>query len=241
MSELYDRCTFSEWQDIILTASDYHNLIKSALEMFIKYKLDLQRCDMWKFACQIADQQSPDMKQFEIFNYIFHSNGVNPQEFATNLKSILNKSINKINALRIIGTPNTGKSLIANCIVEPFITCYMNNHASENEFYLSNMLNKGVILCEELYITIATAEDFKSVLGGQPIDVSKKHNEKQLLSRTPVIITSNYSKFGRGHISPLDENALAIRCFNYYFTHPIKPAITVTWQQFYLFMLAHMI
>lgn len=240
VSELFDRCSFQEWQQIVLMCNDYHNLIKSALELYIKYKLDSQRSNMWDYACNYAKQADPDAQQFDIFNFIFHNNGIDPSEFAYNLKAILNKECHKINALRIVGSPDAGKSLISNCIVEPFITCYMNNHASENEFYLSNMLNKSIILCEELYITIATAEDFKSVLGGQPIDVSKKHNEKQLLARTPCIITSNYLKFGRGHLSPVDENALSIRCFNYRFNHPVKPHVTCTSQQFYLYLMAHM-
>ena len=99
----------------------------------------------------------------------------------------------------------------------------MNNHGSENEFYLSNMLKKSIILCEELYITITTAEDFKSVLVGQPIDITKKFNEKQLSQRTPFVITSNYSRFGRGHLPPTVENALSIRCYNYILNSAFKP------------------
>lgn len=194
---------------------------------------------MWDFALSKAKEVAPNPLQWEVFNKIFHLNGIDPAEFAMNLHAVLNKTQNKMNTLRIVGQSETGKSLIANCIVFPFITCYMNNHSSENEFYLSNMLNKAIILCEELYVTIATAEDLKSVLGGQPLDTSKKHQEKQLLCRTPVIITSNHERFGRGHLPPIDENALAIRCFTYRFNIPIKPEIQIEWQQLYLYLSAH--
>lgn len=220
--------------------SDYHFLLNSALEIYIKYELEEQRKGMWDYAINLAKKHEPEFDQFEVIHLIFHSNNIDPIEFANNLKGLLEKTTKKINCLRLIGSPNSGKTLLANLIVEPFIPCYMNNHASENEFYLSNMLNKAIILCEELYITTATAEDFKSVLGGQPIDISKKHQEKQLLSRTPVIVTSNYSKFGRGHLPPVDENALALRCFNYQMNQEVRPNITVTWPQLYLYLLSHL-
>lgn len=193
---------------------------------------------MWKYACQKATQQScPDLESFEAIDEIFNRNQVNPKLFALAVRNVLSKSKLKINCLRIYGAPNSGKTLIANCIVKPFICCYNNNHGSENEFYMANMLNKSIILCEELYITIATAEDFKSVLGGQPIDIAKKFNEKQLLSRTPVVITSNYERFGRGHLSQTDENALKIRCENFCFNYEVSPKVTIEWQQLYLYLM----
>lgn len=240
ISELYDKCEFSDWQEIVKYVN-YHDLIKTALELHIKFKLDTQRLNLWKYATKLASKCLPDSKQFEEFEKIFSYNNLDPCEFALNLKTVLEKTEPKINAIRLIGSPNSCKTLISNCIVEPFICCRMNNHGSENEFFMSNMLNKSIIQCEELYITIATAEDFKSVLGGQPIDIAKKFNEKQLLMRTPVIITSNYSRFGRGHIPPTDENALALRCYNYHLTFAYKPIVTLQWEQFYLFLLSRML
>lgn len=240
VSELYDRCTFSDWQEIC-KFSDYHALIKTALELHIKLQLDKQRENMWKYATNAALKCELDSQQFNEFDKIFRLNNIDPSTFAWTVKNILEKHESKINAIRITGLPDTGKTLISNCIVEPFICCRMNNHGSENEFFMSNMLNKAIIQCEELYITIATAEDFKSVLGGQLIDIAKKFNEKQLLTRTPVIITSNYDRFGRGHIPPTDERALAIRCYNYKFNSKVSPNCKLEWQQFYLYLLSVMV
>lgn len=191
---------------------------------------------MWIYAISKYTLGLVDPEQQFVFQELFSANQVDPHHFATSLMTVLNKSQQKINCLRIYGTPNSCKSLIANLIVEPFICCYMNNHGSENEFYASNMLNKSIILCEELYVTVATAEDFKSILGGQPIDISKKFNEKQLLCRTPVVITSNYYLLGRGHLPALDENALNIRTITYHFNTEFKPRVKLTCDQFYHFM-----
>lgn len=195
---------------------------------------------MWKYAVEKASKCTPSTLQFREFDKIFEINNIDRHEFCTALKAVLEKTHEKVNSFRLVGLPNSCKTLISNCIVEPFITCRMNNHGSENEFYLSNMLNKSIIQCEELYVTIATAEDLKSVLGGQPIDIAKKFNEKQMLSRTPVIITSNYTRFGRGHLPPTDENALAIRCYSYIMNYAYKPFCKLEWQQFYLYLLNHL-
>lgn len=236
-SELYDKCSFDEWQ-YICQFSEYHKLINTSLELYIKLNLELQRKNLWQYACKLATKQLPDREQFYVFDKIFATNNVDRKVFAQAVQSLLTKSQIKINGLRIIGSANSGKSLLANCLVAPFICCYMNNHGSENEFFMSNMLNKSVILCEELYITVATAEDFKSVLGGQPIDIGKKFQEKQLLPRTPTIVTSNHEKFGRGHLPPIDEEALKIRCYNFRIDKVIKPHVTIEWQQLYLYLLS---
>lgn len=240
-SELYDKCTFEEWQEIV-TDANYHELLKTAIELYIKYNLVEQRENMWRYGIIYAERtETPNPEVMGEIDKIFKVNGINPMFFAECLFKVLNKTVTKMNCLRIVGNPNSGKTLIANCIVEPFIVCYNNNHGSENEFYLSNMLNKSIILCEELYVTIATCEDLKSVLGGQPIDIAKKFNEKQLLSRTPVIITSNYRRFGRGHLSATDENALAIRCHTFTFDKEVKPKLKISSAQFYHYINAHVI
>nr|QTE03890.1 MAG: nonstructural protein [Tarsiger cyanurus densovirus] len=238
-SELYDKCTFSDWQEIVLFGPGYHELVKSGLELYIKKQLDTQRAGMWNFAISNALKTSIDLEQFLEFKRILVSNDIHPHEFAQNVREILNKTHFKKNSIRLIGAPNSCKTLLANMICAPFICCHLNNHGSENEFFASNMLNKAIIHCEELYLTTATAEDFKSFLGGQDIDVAKKFQEKQLLLRTPCIITSNHNTFGRGHLPAVDENALNLRCFTYHFSNAVMPKVTLDWRQFYLFLNDH--
>lgn len=234
-SELYDNCTFQDWQRIICIPN-YHELIKSAIELYIKYLLDIQRVDLWDYAMNECKNIEINNEQYNEIKKIFYINNVDPFEFATNIKLWMKCSLNKKNGFRITGEFDSGKSLIATSICYPFVKCHMNNHGSENEFFLSNMLNKSLILCEELFVTPATCEDMKSILGGAPIDISKKFNEKQILKRTPTFCTSNHKLFGRGFLNPIDENALAIRCFNYTFTHRFTPSCLIEWQQVYLFL-----
>lgn len=215
---------------------NYHSLIKTALELYIKYNLDIQRDNLWEYAMSFATKEDIDPDQFQEFDLIFRLNGLDIKQFAHDLKIVLEKSDFKKNTLRLIGVRDSCKTLLANCIVAPFIACRGNNHCSESEFYLSNYLCKSIIKVDELYVTVATAEDMKSVLAGEPIDISKKFNDQQLMCRTPVIVTGNHRKLGRGHLPPLDENALDSRCFIYRFPTAYKPKVKLTFSQFYKYL-----
>ncbi|KAJ9601468.1 hypothetical protein L9F63_000385 [Diploptera punctata] len=51
----------------------------------------------------------------------------------------------------------------------------------------------------------------KNILAGAAIQVGKKYMNKQDLCRTPVIMTGNHDKLGKGYLSPKDEDALRNR------------------------------
>lgn len=233
---LFDLCTFEEWYDIVVF-NDYKNNINTGIELFSKESLILQRSD--RFAYAIDNLKPMDAKQIVEYEHIFRLNDINIPNFCQDLLYVLAMKHLKVNCLRIWGVPNSCKSIISFAICEKFICSYLSNHCSENEFYLSNVLNKSIILCEELFITPSTAEDFKGILGGKNIDVSKKFNEKQILSRTPVIVTSNYQYFGRSHLPAVDEYALQLRCFSYHFNCSYTPRIPLDSDNFYHFVLKY--
>lgn len=235
VSQFYDICDYQTYEELVEHSPTYQEIIKSAVALEKKYQLEAQCKNRWQYALNYASPV-PNKDAFQEIEHILRINRIDRIAFRTAIRSVLNMDDPKVNALRMWGVPNSGKTLLANCICAPFVTCYMNNHGSENEFFISNMLNKTIILCEELYITVATAEDFKSVLGGQQLDIAKKYEEKQVLRRTPVIITSNYEKFGRGHLNATDEKALCLRCENFQFVSTVKPAVKITPRDFWAWM-----
>lgn len=236
LSELYDKCSAEEWASLVYTNCDYHRCINNALELYIKDSLQLQRKNRWEYL--LSHSKYNEKEEKEILR-LFKVQGVDPVYFTECLYNVLNCQQNKINAIKICGVPNSGKTLLAQLIASVFISCYANNHGSESEFFLSNFLNKSLIVCEELYITRATCEDFKSILGGAAIDIAKKFQEKQILARTPMIITSNYDTYGRGHLPPVDEMALRKRSFSFYFGSEFVPACQITAPSlFHFFFLA---
>lgn len=232
-SELIDKCTSDEFASLVYLCSDYHKALKPALDLYIKDSLDIQRKNRWEYMLSHAVYNEEE--ELELLR-LFHTQNIDPVQFALDLKKVLNCEMPKVNTFKIWGVKDSGKSLIAMSIVDPFITSYSSNHGSENEFFLSSYVNKSIICCEELYVTQATCEDFKSILGGNFIDVSKKHVDKQILSRTPIVLTSNFNSFGRGHLSNVDEQALQSRCIVYNFSYPFKPACIIKPASFFHFM-----
>lgn len=219
---------------------NYHALIKTAIEIYKKQLLDIQRADLYAYAVNNAKKHPIDPLQFNELKTIFAVNRIDPRKFASNLKFILDKTDPKINTLRLIGVPNSCKTLIANCIIDPFVACRGNNHGSENEFYLSGYLCVSVVKIDELYITIATCEDMKSILGGEPIDIAKKFNDKQLMCRTPFFLTNNQRRLGRGHLPAGDEAALDLRCIIFNMPTTYRPTVRINSVQFYLFIDYHL-
>lgn len=223
--ELFDKCTSDEWADLLYQGDDYTKNINLALELFVKDNLELQRKNRWEWL--LSFQQSLPEEEREILN-IFSANSINFSTFCDALKNVLLEKDPKINTIKMWGKPNSCKTLIARLICDVFICCYANNHGSELEFFFSNFLSKSIINCEELFATPATAEDLKSILSGRYLDISKKYQEKQTLIRTPVIITSNYEKFGRGLLPIVDENALNTRCHVFKFERQYMPKCMLT-------------
>lgn len=225
ISELFDKCTSDEFASLIYQCSNYQKVIIPVLDLFVKDSLEIQRRNRWEYL--LSKGKFNYDEELELLK-LFTAQQINPIDFARKLKTVFLCEKPKVNCIRLYGAPNSGKSLLGQLISSCFITCYANNHGSENEFFLSNFLNKALILCEELYVTQATAEDFKSILGGANIDISKKYSEKQILSRTPIIVTSNFNDFGRGHLNAIDEQALKSRCFSFYFSSSFTPTVHIT-------------
>lgn len=227
ISELYDQCSANEWGELLSIADvNIHKHLNVALELYIKELLELQRKDRWLWFIKSAENFN--VNEVNELKKIFSLNSIDIVKFSNDVYAILRLIDPKINCLRLYGVSNSCKTLIASLLVDDFISAYVNNHNSENEFYLSCFLNKAVCLCEELMVTPATGEDFKSILGGAKLDISKKYSAKQTLIRTPIIVTSNHKNFGRGHLNPADEIALSNRCYTYFFSASYRPSIKIT-------------
>ncbi len=141
---------------------------------------------------------------------------VNKDDLKKDIESILMCKDPKINALRFNGKSNCGKSLIAGAICEALVYFSATMCGCAGEFYFGGMINKSIILLEELWVVPATCDDYKTILSGFPLHINKKHETaRQILERTPCIITSNYKQWGRGFLSPIDEKALNNRAFQY--------------------------
>lgn len=238
-SALYDKCTAAEWENVLNKYQQSYvlnNEITASISLYVKQRLVVEREDRFGYLLDCAE--NGDSNSRNAISELFIRNHIVPSDFVHNLEKILNCQETKINCLFLVGPSNSGKSFVAQSISSHFITGYASCANSLSEFSYENFLNKSLIVLEEPFITDVTCDDMKNILAGANIQVGKKYMSKQDLCRTPVIMTGNHHKLGKGYLSPKDEEALKNRLCVYEFTEPfvassyIKPEHFADWVLF---------
>lgn len=215
-----DKCDPGEWFHIWQSApmKQVEDAFTVGARIVSKYFLDYQRKNRFEWLTQMADHNE---YQYTFLNEMFAHNGINTQDFASDVHAWMNCEHKKKNCLFLYGPPNTGKTMIAQLLTSVFLTGTMSLKGITSDFYFEPILNKSIAVLEELWVVPQVADDFKTIFSGQTLDINKKHTTMQKLCRTPIIVTSNHSRFGRGFLSGVDENALQNRCFKFEFNHNI--------------------
>lgn len=164
----------------------------------------------------------------DVFEQICKLNNINCYEFAESIIAWLGKTHNKKNTLKIIGHVNSCKTLIANLFRQVFLCSNWLNSSTGSAFNFGNLIYSSIIIMEEPFIPPTLLEDIKSVCGGAPLSVDVKYSAFEVLQRTPVLITSNYSALSRGHSNPVSEAAIDARSYLFYFGQSFEPDFQVT-------------
>lgn len=148
----------------------------------------------------------------------------NIQMLSLDLSRTLNMESPKVRTLRLVGATNTGKSVIAQAIGKCFLTTFLTNTGSGSDFFLNGALNKALLVLEEIFVTQGNVDDFKTLLSGYALSVNvKQQTERETLSNTPIIATSNHDRFGKGCLSAVDETALSARCYTHHLNGKFEP------------------
>ena len=113
--------------------------------------------------------------------------------FAYSVLKILDRKNGKCNTLLLTGKPSSGKSAIAESLVNAFFRCSRGtpDNNSRSAFQWNDCVNKRVILWEEPRITADNVEDCKKIFGGQEHITNAKYKSGVTVPPTPVIVTSN--------------------------------------------------
>lgn len=142
---------------------------------------------------------------------LFDENNICIKTFVKDVKMILCMHHPKINCLFINGVSNSGKSLLIYSISKPFLYTALSNFKTGGDFIYEGALLSTIIVVDEIAVSKTVAPDFKQLLGGSSITIAKKHSTHQLLTRRPVLITSQYTQLGMGWLPAADELAFRNR------------------------------
>ena len=119
------------------------------------------------------------------------------------------------------GPSNTGKSLLAKLIVSGYNYATVARSTESNNFIFQNLLGKTAALMEEPFITKATVNDFKQLLGGERMEIGIKHRDREWLERVPIICTTNDVQLA-DRCNSVDCQAIQNRCIYYRLFKTIK-------------------
>lgn len=206
----------------IISIKNYKSLLASTQDQYNVVSYVRQRRDRLTHLFNSTVSDSSD--NASIIEGILRRNGIAPEIFARDVFDWISCNHQKKNAFFIHGVKNSGKTLIAKLLCAPFVCHYATNQGIMNDFYYEGFLNKTIVHIEEPLFIPQIAEDMKSILSGAPISVNEKHKSaKQILQRTPVFMTSNHHKLGRGYLGVIDERALLARCYIYCFKYEYEP------------------
>jgi hypothetical protein len=208
-------------------------------QFFENFLPDLPKCDFSRFeyACFItkASKNTPTPN----WTNFFKLNCIDPVEFSTFIWKWLNSATGKVNTLRFIGPPDTGKTMLSRAISQVFLAGYITKSslAGNSDFCFSPIVNKSIAIFEEPIFQIPIAQDVKSIFAGDQISVNVKFKDAMTIKTTPCLVTSNSAEFGRGFLSGLDELALRARCKSYSINSVCKPQNHMTSGELYSFIL----
>lgn len=194
----------------VLKDKNCDDFIKIGLRVARKEQFDLERENRFSYYLRSFEQEKNDF-----FDNLCLVNHIVPQNFALDMKAWLNCSHKRKNGFFLQGKISTGKSLIAKLLSKVFITTTFINNSSGSQFCFGNLLYSNIIIIDEPFIPPPILEDFKSLLGGSDMVVDVKYSTFEVLYRTPILITSNFSSLSRGYAASDSENSIKSKCYCY--------------------------
>lgn len=199
---------------------NYESNVTLACNIYSKCLYDIQVKDRVKYIRSLSFASGEASK----IEHLLIRQNIDCELFAKDVISWLGEKQHKVNSLFLAGVPNSGKSLLATLLSQIFVTKTFNNVDSTSQFLFGNVINAAMIHIEEPFLVPVLLEDFKKLCEGSNMLVNVKFQEPQTLSRTPVIITSNFDNLSHGHAPPLSEKAIKLRCFFYQFKYEFIPS-----------------
>nr|QTE04123.1 MAG: nonstructural protein 1 [Ficedula parva densovirus] len=217
-----EKVPFSQCEKL-LRSTEFEETLKIGLRLARKYQYDLENKNLYHY---FRTHYLP--KPSDFFENICNANSIEPRELAIALRVWLEKADKKKNTLKLVGIPNSGKTLIANLLRKVFICANWLNSSAGSAFNFGNLTYASLIIVEEPFLPPPLLEDFKSICGGASVSVDVKYSNYEALNRTPVLITSNFSEVSRGYAAAVSEQAINLRSYQFTFTAGLQPTFEVT-------------
>lgn len=113
-------------------------------------------------------------------------------EFLNILFNICERKLPKLNSLFILGKPNCGKTWFVDCLAAFYLNVgHVKNFVRGNNFPLNDCPNRRLLIWNEPSIQPSSFDSVKMLCGGDSCPASVKYEGDGVISKTPLIFTSN--------------------------------------------------
>jgi len=138
------------------------------------------------------------LNRFLLFQFDNDENKV--KQFLDDVLCLLDKRHPKRNCMLISGPPHSGKTYVERVIKACMITHGVQKNLDRySQFPFQNCVHRRLIVWDEPSCERSKLEDLKLLLGGVEMSVAIKHQQDAVLTRTPVLITTNSNEFLPDH------------------------------------------
>ena len=125
-------------------------------------------------------------KSTECLDEWFRWQNIDTKVFIQSVEEIMEKKINKVNTLLLLGTSNGGKTLVARSLCDTFKSVGVCLQGINYSFFLESCINTRVIHHDECVIVPQVMKTYKRLMEGADTPVNRKNKTSQMMKRTPI-------------------------------------------------------
>lgn len=197
--QLFDPCAEKAYQAscdifmrkfISLKLHDLKELYENALPVFYANNIDPY--------VYYHDKDTSLKFVADLLKFQYNDDTEKIQEFLTNVRDWFNlegwERNNKMNALCIIGPPNSGKNYFWDmfCALAYNVGHIGRVNNKTNQFALQECYGRRLVVGNEISMEDGAKEDFKKLCEGTAFNIRVKYQGDKIFTRAPVLLVSNF-------------------------------------------------
>lgn len=167
--------------------------VKSMLQAEFIHKSFAELIDIYCKMPEFRQTYETPEDSYDIMLAWLQHQRINPLDFVQKVIAVMDRKPMKINSILLVGESNSGKTV---CFSQPLRTLarfvgMIGNRGSNSDFVYMECINQRMIAVDECVMNPQNLEDFKLLMGGEPLKANVKGKGYETVERTPVILTGN--------------------------------------------------
>ena len=184
------------WQKLVTKTSTQNQIMRVRDKLKSETQLSPLKKLAETFLCSeraLSDEYLTIDQSLNLFSDWCDHNGIDFDEICCDVRNIMDRTLNKVNTLLIIGPSNAGKTIMFKNTLMPLcpFNAQVGSVGNSGQFLWQMCPGTRAIFIEEARMAPEHIELAKAIFGGEECMVDVKMKPQSRLSRTPVIISSN--------------------------------------------------